>query len=438
MNFKLERRHVGFGIPPLAVVLAGGRGKRLGSLTAQRCKPELPFAKNRLVDFALANVINSGINHTMVLTQYMYQKLSTHIDSFNYNSQVWGKWVTIVPAMQQSDDESWYKGTANAVYQNREMIRNDPAKTVVILAADHIYKLDIRQMQAEHEASGSQFTVCGIIMQRERAAGNFGVMELDHESRIVGFEEKPLEPKHLPGQPDKCFASMGIYFVSKDFLLQCLDEDHIDENSTHDFGNDVIPKIIAARGEIYGYNYNDNIIPGEIRLNDGGEYEQVHYWRDVGRVGPYWEAVMDLTEVKPYLNLYNPYWPVPTAWDMQPPAKIVTPSSRSNGVFENSILSGGCIIDEHGIIKHVVFSRLVVTGKGANLEKVIVLDGAQIGAGCNIRNTIIEEGVIVPPGVRIGFDINEDRANSIDIDEYHDSNAWYDPIRIVTKCSFLK
>ncbi len=427
-----------FQKPVLAVVLAGGRGARLGPLTLFRCKPELPFAKNRLVDFALANVVNSQcVNNTMVLTQYMQQGLSEHLKTFDYNSHAWGKSVSLVPAQQQLGDDSWYEGTANAVYQNKEMIKRDPAEVVVILAADHIYKLDIRQMLAFHLESGAKFTVCGMTMPTQEAAGNFGVMELNDDSKIIGFEEKPMMPKPLPHNPLQCFASMGIYLVNKDFLLQYLEGDHADEESDHDFGKNIIPRIIKDGEAIFGYDYNENFIPGEVRI-EGGKEVPVHYWRDVGRIGPYWEAVMDLVGVVPLLSLYNEMWPVPTAWDRLPPAKFVSPDRSAMRETSDVLVAGGCIIDNHRRLDRVVLSRSVRVERGADLEGVVVFDRSKIGMGAMLKNLIVEEGVCVPAGVRVGYDLAEDIAQGVVIDPHHDLTAWYNPIRIITKCSFGK
>lgn len=437
MNAKLVTQHgIGFRKPVLAIVLAGGRGARLGPLTETRCKPELPFAKNRLIDFALANVVNSQIvNHTMILTQYMQQGLIKHLNSFDFTSHAWGKSVSTVPAQQQLGDDSWYGGTANAVHQNKDMIKNDLADIVVILAADHIYKLDIRQMLAFHLETRAEFTVCGMVMPLHEAAKNYGVMELNESSRIVGFEEKPAVPKPIPGCPDECFASMGIYIANKEFLLRCLEADHADRDSGHDFGKDVIPRIIGEGAAIFGYDYNENMIPGETRMEDGEEVS-VHYWRDVGRIGPYWEAVMDLTAVVPHLNVYNRLWTVPTAWDRLPPAKFVTPDRSAIRELSNIVLAGGCIIDNQRNFDHVVLSRSVHTGQGVILEGVVVFDDAKIGKGAVLKNTIVEERVIVPPNVRIGYDLEEDRAHGVVVDPYHDPAVWHAPIRVVTKNSF--
>lgn len=436
MNTRFTGMHTGFQKPLLAIVLAGGRGSRLGPLTESRCKPELPFAKNRLIDFALANVINSQVvNHTMILTQYMQQGIIAHLTNFDLTSHVWGKSVHIVPAQQQLGNDSWYGGTANAVYQNKKMIENDLADTVVVLAADHICKLDIRQVGEFHREVGAKFTVCGMTMPPRDAAHNFGVMELSEDSRIVGFEEKPAVPKTMPNNPDVCFASMGIYLVDKKFLLQCLEEDHLDPDSEHDFGKNIIPKIIASGGGIFGYDYNENVIPGEVHLESGVEVP-VHYWRDVGRIGSYWEAVMDLTAVVPLLNLYNPMWPVPTSWDRLPCAKFVAPDRSAFRELSDVLVAGGCIIDNHHILDRTVLSRSVRVEKGVRLEGVVVFDGAHIGQGSIITNTIIEEGVVVPPGTHIGFDDDQDRFQGVIIDPYHDPSSWYKPIRVVTRNSF--
>lgn len=441
---NVHNRRGAFRKPVLAIVLAGGRGSRLGELTKRRCKPELPFAKNRLIDFALANIINSQvINHTMVLTQYEQQGLIAHLDAFNLNSSVWDKSVSVYPAQQRHGDDNWYGGTANAVFQNADFIAGDDADTVVILAADHIYKLDIRQMITFHQDQKSDFTVCGYSMPTREAAGNFGVMELDEEDRIVGFAEKPKVPKTIPGRGDICFASMGIYMIKKSFLLKVLETDHADTDSKHDFGQNIIPRIIAEKGAIFGYDYLDNIIPGEVQIVDGKEVP-VQYWRDVGRIGPYWEALMDLVAVVPQLNLYNPAWPVPTAWDRLPPAKFITPDqSRYFAEFSSCnsaewysadyITAGGCIFDSPRRLFRSVIGRSVRTQYGVVVEYSVVFDGAVLSNHASLTHTIVEEGVVVPAGVRVGYDLDEDIRNGVFIDEQHDPQALHPPIRVVTR-----
>jgi glucose-1-phosphate adenylyltransferase len=430
---RQERRSTGFRKPLLAIVLAGGRGSRLGPLTEFRCKPELPFGKNRLVDFALANVVNSQVvNHTMLLTQYMQQGLIAHLNSFDFNSHAWGRSVTFVPAQQQPDDDSWYGGTANAVYQNRDLVRRSTSDTVVILAADHICKLDIRQVYAAHADAGASFTVCGMVMPSSDAAGVFGVMELDASARIVGFEEKPAVPKSVPGRPGECFASMGIYMVGKQFLLDALEEDHADPASGHDFGKDVIPRIVAQGAKVYAYDYNENVIPGEVEIKDGVEVP-MHYWCDAGLIDPYWEANMDLVVTLPKLNLYNREWPVLTAWDGLSPAKF----AGAPGEFWDIVLSGGCIVVSPRRLVKSVLSRAVRVEHGASVEGSVIFDRAVIGPGAELLNTIVEEDVVVPSGVRVGFDLAEDEANGVWIDKYHDPSSWHGPIRIVTRTSFM-
>jgi glucose-1-phosphate adenylyltransferase len=429
--------------PLLAIILAGGRGTRLRVLTEERCKPEVPVGKNRFIDFALANVVNSQIvNHTMILTQYMQQGLINHLGRFQLNAPMWGKFVDIVPAQQRLGDGEWYLGSANAVYQNHESIRCDQADTVVILAADHLYKLDIRQFLAYHHEKKAVFTVCGMVMPSSEASENFGVMELDADGRILGFEEKPAKPKSLPGREGMCFASMGIYIVDKEFLLQILEEDHSHPGSEHDFGKDIVPRLCKKKMAIYGYDYNENFIPGEVRSIDGVEVA-VHYWRDVGKIAAYWQAVMDLVVVDPLLNIYNPLWPVPTAWDMLPPAKSIYPDrdgcrrefvTDGMGTYlPDSICGGGCIFDSPKDFYKVVFGRSVRTEYGAELMHSIVLDNTRIGARAVLTHTIVEEGVVVPKGVRVGFDLVEDEANGVYIDEDHNPNSPHPPIRVITR-----
>lgn len=430
----------------LAVILAGGRGTRLGVLTEKRCKPELPFGKNRFIDFALSNVVNSNVAHTMILTQYMQQGLTVHIRKLNLNAPLWGKTVEVVPAQQRLGDESWYVGNANAVYQNHEAIRDNPADTVVILAADHIYKLDIRQLHTYHQDKCAQFTVCGMSMKSEEAAGNFGVMELDANNKIIGFEEKPKTPKIIPGREGISFGSMGIYMVEKQLLLEVLSEDHDDPLSEHDFGKNIIPKLIEKQSAIFAYDYKDNMIPGEIKIVNGVDIQQ-HYWRDVGRIDSYWQSLMDLVAVSPILNLYNKEWPVPTMWDMLPQAKFIFPNrERYQAEFKDHpypflpdmITSGGCVFDSPRNLYKAIFGRSGRTGYGADIAKSIIFDDVIIGDRVRLIHTIVEEGVRVPDGARVGYDEAEDIANGVIIDKDHDPNADNPAIRIITKDSHFR
>ena len=372
----------------------------------------------------------------------MQQGLINHLGRFQLNAPLWGKSVDIVPAQQRLGDETWYLGSANAVYQNHESIRRDPADTVVILAADHLYKLDIRQFLSYHNEKKAAFTVCGMVMPVSDAAFNFGVMELDQDGRILGFEEKPAHPKSLPGREGMCFASMGIYIVDKKFLLEILEDDHLHPGSEHDFGKDIVPRLCKKKAAIYGYDYNENFISGEVRLQDG-TLTPVHYWRDVGKIAAYWQAVMDLVEIDPQLNIYNPEWPVPTAWDMLPPAKFIFPDrakcqqefATPSGCtfFPDTIMGGGCIFDSPKNFYKAVFGRSVHTAFGAEIVQSIVFDNVSIGEHAQLSHTIVEEGVEVPPGVCVGLDLAQDEANGVYIDEDHDPNASHPPIRVITR-----
>lgn len=427
----------------LGIILAGGRGTRLRVLTEERCKPIIPIGKNRIIDFAVATMVNSKIiDRIIVLTQYMHQEISLHLDGFNLNSPGWGKYCNAVPAQQRPGNDSWYLGNADAVYQSSASIRRDPADIVAITAADHLYKLDLSALQRYHIEKCASFTVCGMVMPCSEAAGTFGVMELDVDGRIIGFEEKPVNPKSLPGREGMCFASMGIYMVNKDFLLNILEDDHSHSGSEHDFGKDIVPRLCRKKSAIYGYNYNDNFIPGEVRSVDGIE-TSVHYWRDVGKISAYWQAVMDLVGIDPLLNVYNAMWPVPTAWDMLPQAKVIFPDrvryihefGGENGCsfLPDAIFGGGCIFDSPKNFCKAVFGRSTRTEFGVDLQQVIAFDNVHIGAYASLTHTIVEEGVSVPEKVRVGYDLAEDEANGVYIDEEHDINAPHPPIRVITK-----
>jgi len=399
----------------MAVVLGGGVGSRLGVLTemAERPKPAVPFGgKYRIIDFVLNSIINSGIAHTLILTQYYGNVIERHIRGFGYNAPMYGMFVeTLAP--QQHQGHGWYTGTANAVFQNKRYLEEDPAEVVAILAADHIYKIDLRQMLEFHQESGSDFTVAGFTVDTEEAS-RFGVMSIDESGRITAFKEKPDEPSPIPGQPDKALVSMGVYLINKQCLLEVLERDHWDTESEHDFGKNIIPTVISEGASVYCWQFANSRVPGE-------DPDAPAYWRDVGTPESYMEAQMDLVSPRPQLNLYNAKWPLRTAPDFLPPAKDVFPrhadwvreGAETGACYMNRIASGGCIFDTPKRMDQVVIGRRVHTEHGVELDQVVCFDDVYLGPNVQMRWTIVEKGVSIPAGARIGYDLEEDIANGI-------------------------
>lgn len=384
----------------IAVVLAGGRGERLMPLTNGRAKPAVPFAgKWTIFDFVMNSIINSEISKTMVLTQYGAQALIDHIEGFSFSNPLYGQSVKCVPAQMRIGSE-WYKGTADAVFQNLGLISsNKEINIVAILAGDHVIKIDIRQVCEFHNKNKSMFTVCCLAMPSSEAAGNFGVVEVDENNRIIGFEEKPENPKEIPDRPGFSFVSIGNYVSDLQYLSNVLEDDAHSNVSSHDFGNDVIPKIIRTNDFIFAYDFGKNNIPGERHI----------YWRDVGRISTYHEVHMDLVSPEPELSLYNKEWPLRTFPDGLPPAKFVNP-----GQYEQLITSGGCIIDGACIEKSVL-NREVRVEFGSQIYESILLDSVHISAWSKIERAIIGQGVYVPEGVCVGCNAEEDERRGLKV-----------------------
>ncbi len=399
----------------MAVVLAGGVGSRLNVLTeyAARPKPAVPFGgKYRIIDFSISSIINSGILHTLVLTQYYGNVIKQHIQNFGFSAPMYGAYVeTLGP--EQHEGHGWYTGTANAVYQNKRYLENDSADVVAILAADHIFKIDLQEMYRQHKKSGSDFTIAGFTVDASEAS-RFGVMEVDESGKVIGFKEKPSNPAQIPGDLGKSLISMGVYLVDKTYLLDVLERDHWDDESDHDFGKNIIPALISEKANIHCWQFANSRVPGE-------DADAPAYWRDVGTHDAYMEAQMDLVSPSPQLNLYNSDWLLRTAPDFLPPAKIVSPRDaewaheewmQSCG-FPNYILSGGCIIDSPRRLDLVIAGRRVRAAYGIDMKEVVCFDDVKIGHRSQIRRTIIERGVIVPDNVRIGYDLEEDLKNGV-------------------------
>jgi glucose-1-phosphate adenylyltransferase len=380
-----------------ALILAGGRGSRLYELTDWRAKPALFFGgKFRIIDFPLSNCINSGIRRVGVVTQYKAHSLIRHlVRGWGHFKKELGEGVEILPASQRTSD-NWYQGTADAVFQNIDIIRGEIPSYVLVLSGDHVYRQDYGTMLAFHAESGADMTVACKVVPIEEAAGAFGVMEVDAHDRIIGFEEKPKHPKPLPNDPTKCLASMGNYLFASEFLFEQLRHDSKNMESDHDFGKNIIPSIIKE-AKVYAYRFADV---------DAG---QEAYWRDVGTLDSYWTANIELTEPVPPLNLYDPRWPIWTFQEQLPPAKFVFNDEDRRGYAVDSLVSGGCIISGSRVVRSVLYSS-VRTNSWSTIEESVVLPEVNVGRYCEIRRAIIDRGCQIPPNTRIGFDPVEDQA----------------------------
>ncbi len=378
----------------LALIMAGGRGSRLKHLTNWRAKPAVPFGgKFRIIDFPLSNCINSGIRRIGVLTQYKAHSLITHIQrGWGHLRGEFGEFVELLPA-QQRVATSWYTGTADAIYQNLDIIRSHDPELVLILAGDHIYKMDYGAMLAEHVENAADVTVGCIEVPIEKAHA-FGVMSVDDEGRIVDFEEKPANPKPLPGKADKALCSMGIYVFNRAFLFEQLIKDADTRNSSHDFGKDIIPAVIRNY-RAFAYDFLDK------------ETGTQAYWRDVGTVDAFWEANLELIGVTPELNLYDTHWPIWTYQEQLPPAKFVFDDDDRRGMAVDSMVSGGCIISGATVRHSLLFSSVVVNSY-STLQDAVILPEVTIGRHCRIRRAVIDKGCHIPDGTVIGEDPEAD------------------------------
>lgn len=390
---RLSPRHT------ISLVMAGGRGKRLMDLTDQYAKPGLDFGgKYRIIDFTLSNCVNSGFRRIMVLTQYNSHRLLEHLQfGWTYLPDKLNEFVHVLPAQQSFDKNAWYSGTADAVYQNIANIQAARPKNVLILAGDHIYRMDYKIFLKDHLDHQSDLTIACLEVPRESAKG-FGIAEVDGEDRIVGFVEKPEEPPAIPGKPDHAFASMGIYLFNAEFLYEALIRDAADPDSGHDFGKDIIPRLVRE-AKVYAHRFEHSCIPNE------GQPEP--YWRDVGSVDSYWEANMDLTSVRPALNLYDETWPINTHQEQLPPAKFVHAGELRNGVALSSLVSGGCVISG-AHVHHSLLSSRVSVHSHARLDGAIVLPGCDIGRHARLRRCIVARDCQIPAGLVVGEDPEED------------------------------
>ncbi|MFN0199007.1 MAG: glucose-1-phosphate adenylyltransferase [Planctomycetaceae bacterium] len=391
----------------LALVLAGGKGVRLEPLTRDRAKPAVPFGGiYRIIDFTLSNCINSGLRKMLVLTQYKAASLDRHINlGWRFLCRELDEFIDVLPP-QQRIDEHWYQGTADAVYQNIYTIEKTRPEHVLILSGDHIYKMDYSEMLDDHINSGADATISCIPVDIQTGS-QFGVMQIDDSRRIVNFQEKPTNPQPLPDNPSKCLASMGIYAFKANFLFDQLCRDATKNDSSHDFGKDIIPSLLKTH-LIRAFPFRDK--------NTGDS----RYWRDVGTLDAYYDANMDLIAVKPLLNLYDRSWEIRTYQPSFPPPKFVfaqtdAPEPRV-GVALDSVISSGCIISG-GKVERSILSPNVRVNSWANVQDSILFQGVDIGRHAKVRRAIIDKGVHLPEGVRVGYDLDEDRANGFSITE---------------------
>jgi len=378
----------------LALILAGGRGSRLKQLTAWRAKPAVPFGgKFRIIDFPLSNCMNSGIRRVGVLTQYKAHSLLQHIQrGWGFLRGEFGEFVELLPA-QQRIQSSWYAGTADAIYQNLDIIRIHNPEYVLILAGDHIYKMDYGPMIAQHVENGADMTV-GCLEVDLQAARAFGVMTTDEEGRVLEFHEKPESPSPMPGSDDTALASMGIYVFNTRFLFEQLIKDADNIKSSHDFGHDIIPAIIS-RYRVFAYPFRD----------ESGN--QQAYWRDVGTVDAFWAANLELIGVTPELNLYDDEWPIWTYQEQMPPAKFIFDDEERRGMAVDSMVSGGCLISGAKVRHSLLFSNVKVNSYSM-LQHAVVLPDADIGRYCSIQNAVIDKGCRIPAETIIGEDPDQD------------------------------
>jgi glucose-1-phosphate adenylyltransferase len=379
----------------LGIVLAGGEGKRLWPLTADRAKPAVPFGGNyRLIDFVLSNMVNAGVHRICVLTQYKSHSLDRHISTTWRLSSVLGQYITTVPA-QQRLGRRWYTGSADAIFQSLNLVYDERPDYIAVFGADHVYRMDPGQMIAQHLESGAGVTVAGIRVPRAEAKA-FGCIASDESGRITEFLEKPPDPPSVSDDPEVSFASMGNYVFTTDALLEALRADAEDGDSEHDMGGDIIPRMVRG-GDASVYDFARNVVPGATDRDAG-------YWRDVGTIDAYYEAHTDLVSVHPIFNLYNERWPIRTASAPLPPAKFV-----EGGIAQDSVVGAGTIISG-AIVRRSVISPNVRILAGAEVSDSVVMPGVRVGRGAIVRGAILDKNVQVPDGGLVGVDLSTDRA----------------------------
>jgi glucose-1-phosphate adenylyltransferase len=379
----------------LAVIMAGGRGERLRDLTAHRCKPATPFGgKFRIIDFVLSNCVNSGIRQISILTQYKAQSLIQHVQhGWSYLRGEFGEFIEVVPAQQQLGP-LWYRGTADAVHQNIGVIVAHRPRHVLVLAGDHIYKMDYGPMIAYHVEKGADITV-GVVEVPASDSRNYGVLSATEWNRVTKFAEKPAVPDPLPGRPGTILASMGIYVFNSELLATLLAADAADESSAHDFGKNILPGAIASDHQVFAYPFQDV----KTRAQS--------YWRDVGTIDAYYDANIELVHVHPELNIYDEEWPIWTYQGQRPPAKFILDEDGRRGLAINSMVSGGCIISGATVHQSLLFSDVRVE-EGTRILRSVILPNTDIGRGCQIRGAVIDEGCEIPDGTQIGIEREAD------------------------------
>lgn len=384
----------------LAFVLAGGKGTRLYPLTKERAKPAVPFGgRYRIVDFVLSNLVNSGIYSIYVLIQFKSQSLLQHLrEGWEVSGLLRNNFIIPVPAQMRSAQEDWYRGTADAISQNCNLIEQADPHVVVIFGADHIYRMNIRQMIEFHVEKQAGVTVAAIPVDKQYAS-EFGVIETTADGRIIGFHEKKKDAPTMPGDPTRVYASMGNYIFSTELLMEELRKDGENPNSAHDFGKDILPNLIG-RADMFAYDFQTNVIPGD-------PIGAPQYWRDVGTLDAYYEASMDLRAVSPELNLYNRQWPLRTAGYFDAPAKFVFDEEGRRGMAIDSIIAGSSIISG-AFVTRSVLGRGVRVHTGAMVEDSIIFDNCDIGRHAKIRRAILDKNVKIPAGTEVGFDLKED------------------------------
>jgi glucose-1-phosphate adenylyltransferase len=379
----------------MAYVLAGGRGSRLMELTDKRAKPAVYFGgKSRIIDFALSNALNSGIRRMAVATQYKAHSLIRHLQrGWNFLRPERNESFDVLPASQRVSETLWYLGTADAVYQNLDIIESYAPAFIILLAGDHIYKMDYEKMLAQHVESGADVTV-GCLEATLKEASGFGVMHVDENDRILSFLEKPKNPPHMPGRPDVALCSMGIYVFETPLLVDELRRDAADPNSTHDFGKDIIPHLVA-KGKAVAHHFSRSCVRSTSEAHP--------YWRDVGTVDAYWAANIDLTDVVPDLDLYDRDWPIWTYGEISPPAKFVHDEEGRRGQAVSSLVSGGCIVSGASLTRSLLFTGVRVNSF-SRVSDTVVMPYVEIGRNVQLHKAVIDRGVVIPEGLVVGED----------------------------------
>ena len=391
----------------LVMILAGGEGKRLYPLTKDRAKPAVPFGgRYRIIDFVLNNFINSGFFKIKVLTQYKSDSLNKHITRGWALSPFLNQYVDLAPAQMRTGMD-WYRGTADAIYQNIFHITDEDPDYVCIFGGDHIYKMDVSQMLDFHKSKYADLSISAIPIPIEEAS-EFGIIEVDDDWKLTNFVEKPqYRPKSIPGNPNMCLASMGNYIFDKNILLNALERDFNIKESSHDFGKNVIPMLLSEGKNIYIYNFANNTFPGMSEREKG-------YWRDVGSIDAYWQANMDLLDYDPELNLYSQDWPLRTFNYNYPPAKFVWEEGERVGMATNSMVSEGCIVSGAGLSR-CILSPKVKVNSFSQISESILMENVEVGRYSKIRRAIIDKNVVIPPNTRIGFNREEDEARGFHV-----------------------